>query len=81
MSLNCSMKLKDEDCIVVLNKDNPKENNLKQNNVHNVTGGTNNKEGKININTATKEELMKLPGVGEVTAENIINYREKSGGF
>lgn len=32
----------------------------------------------ININFATKEELMKLPGVGDVTANRIIEYREKS---
>ena len=31
--------------------------------------------GKVNLNTATKAELMKLPGVGEKTAENIIEYR------
>lgn len=30
----------------------------------------------ININKASKSELMKLPGVGEVTAERIISYRE-----
>jgi competence protein ComEA len=30
----------------------------------------------ININKASKLELMKLPGVGEVTAERIITYRE-----
>ena len=34
---------------------------------------------KINLNTATKEELMKLPGVGEATAEQIMNYREEHG--
>jgi competence protein ComEA len=36
---------------------------------------------KININTASKEELDKLPGVGEKTAGDIIEYREKNGSF
>lgn len=36
---------------------------------------------KININTATKEELMELKSVGEVKAEAIIDYREKNGYF
>lgn len=39
------------------------------------------KEKSININTATKEELVKLPGVGPSTAEKIIEYREKINGF
>ena len=35
----------------------------------------------ININLATKEELMKLNGVGEAKAELIITYRQAKGGF
>lgn len=36
---------------------------------------------KLNINTATKEELMTLRGIGEARAEDIIRYRQKRGGF
>ena len=35
----------------------------------------------VNINTASKEQLMTLPGIGQTRAESIIAYREKSGGF
>ncbi len=35
----------------------------------------------VNINTATKEQLMTLPGIGESKAEAIIKYREKNGPF
>lgn len=36
---------------------------------------------KININTALAGDLQLLPGVGEVTAERIIEYRESKGPF
>jgi len=36
---------------------------------------------KVNINTATSEELQKLPGIGEAMANRIITYRKESGKF
>lgn len=37
--------------------------------------------GKIDINTASISELQELPGVGEKTAERIVEYRKRTGGF
>lgn len=37
--------------------------------------------GKLDINTATKEQLMLLPGIGESLALRIIAYREENGPF
>ena len=50
----------------------------------NIALGNTSKEsakGKININKASKEELDTLPGIGESTAEKIINYRKEHKSF
>ena len=38
-------------------------------------------QNKVNINTASRDELMTLTGIGEAKAESIIRYREEHGAF
>lgn len=44
-------------------------------------GSSTNSAGKVNINTASKEELKTLNGIGDTRAESILSYREQNGPF
>lgn len=66
--LNLAQFLKDEQEIIVPTK----EEALQE---------TESKDGLISINSSTREELEKIPGVGPVMAANIITYRESIKGF
>ena len=46
-----------------------------------MTGGGTEAGGVISLNSATAAELQTLPGVGEKTAQAIIQHREATGGF
>lgn len=46
-----------------------------------VSGRSSGTEQKINLNTATKQQLMNLTGIGEARAEAILSYRRQAGAF
>ena len=75
-----SKVLSDEDCIRVYKIGETDENEGGTVASEEKSSGVN-KNGIININKATMEELQTLPGIGEVKAKNIITYREEKGSF
>lgn len=77
--LNLAQRLRDGMCIVVPNVQSNTGNMATA--PVSLNNGISSTSEIININTASKEELKKLPSVGDVTADKIIAYREKNGGF
>ena len=72
-TLNLSQKVKDQMVIYVLKHgEKPKQ-------ISDSSSSSN--TDVINFNTANKEQLMKISGVGKTKAEAIISYREKNGDF
>lgn len=82
--INLAMKVKDEGHYIIPKEGEEIALNDSNENVENNNNDNNSGEGeskKININNASKEELDSLPGVGEVTAQKILDYREENKEF
>ena len=95
--INLSKKISDEMVIIIYSKEEvadfkktkeiekqveekcikPTDDSIKNDACINCDEGN----GKININTATLDELKSLTGIGEKKAKDIIDYREKNGSF
>ena len=71
-SLNLAQVISDEEQIVILTQDEAEEKARLERELA---------AGIVNLNTASKEQLMTLTGIGESRAEDILRYRQESGGF
>lgn len=87
-NINLAIRVKDEEHYIIPKIGEAKQEDLKDvNNTKDIENAEIKNENtakdslKININTATLEELDKLPGVGEATANKIISHREENGQF
>lgn len=82
-NINRAKKLQNHELIYIANKNDA---NKEINNVSSEAKSTNSKAQvengkKVNINTATLEDLKILNGIGDSKAKSIIEYREQNGGF
>lgn len=81
LSINLASKLKDEDHIEVYSKGVVGSAEVINGNTVNPQLNSNNKEAKININVADKEQLKELPRIGDALSQRIIDYRTQNGKF
>lgn len=77
--INPAQKLNDSDKIIVPEKKNMGESSTIDEGFNDESSQSESSiSDKININTATKDELTTLNGIGEATANKIINYRKNN---
>ena len=70
--VNLAMNLSDEGKIYIPSKEEQNESVDRKENIS---------DGRMNVNTASLDDLMTLPGIGEKRAESILKLREERGSF
>lgn len=84
-NINQARELQNGECIVVYSQDELKEGLEESPFVSNEVLSNSTSKGSdsklVNINTASKDELKTLNGIGDTLAELIISYREENGSF
>lgn len=75
---NQARLLKDGEMIYVPSKEEVKDRTFESGGISEAKANT---TKKVNINTASKEELLTIPGVGEAKASAILAYRQEHGSF
>lgn len=75
---NQARLLTDGEMIYVPTKEEASERALP---VSDASSTSQNTDDKVNINTASKEQLMTIPGIGEAKASAILSYRQEHGSF
>ena len=77
---NCP-SVKNEVCNCTSEKSSKSANSSSKNSEKSANDSDKKSSDKVNINTATKDELMTISGIGEAKANAIISYREENGNF
>lgn len=92
-ALNLAQTVSDQSVVYVPKKGEKIPNQFAQSNTGNqslasssqqstsATTAGSNSNGKVNLNTASKSDLMQLNGIGEKKAEQIIAHRDQNGQF
>ena len=83
--INLAQKISDQMQIIVPNVQSKQEGGVTEGNSgkgsSTNTSVSNSKQGTVNINTATLEELQTIKGIGKKKAEAILQYRKEHGAF
>lgn len=83
-NINRAKKLQNHDLIYITNKNEiagEVQNSNGAETISSAKNGKGNSNKKVNINSATAQDLKTITGIGDAKAKSIIEYREKNGGF